>query len=60
MKSTVGLIFVIFALVSNYLPEGNTYGQATYYFSSSQGNDSDNGLTPETAKKTLSARSYLS
>ena len=37
----------------------SSYAQTTYYFSSSGGNDSNDGLTPSTAKQTLSALQTL-
>ena len=50
MKILICLIFVFAFFI---------HGQTTYYISSSQGNDSYNGLTPETPKKTLAALQAL-
>ena len=43
-------LFFVYAM---FLISGSA--QTTYYFSSSQGNDTNNGLTPERPKKTLAA-----
>ena len=53
MKTMLFLFFLVTILFTS------SYGQNTYYFSSSEGNDINNGLTPSTAKQTLSVLQTL-
>ena len=49
MKTTIYVLFLFTTLLTN------SYAQNIYYFSSSQGNDKNNGLTSNSPKQTLAA-----
>ena len=53
MKTTIFLFFLFILFLTT------SYGRNTYYFSSSKGNDSNDGLSPSSAKQTLSTLQAL-